>query len=408
MVMTKEMVPEVRFEGFEGQWETLKLEDLFLFSKGKGIPKRELCEKGTECVLYGQLYTTYNEEIKKVKYKTGLNKNELTFGKKYDILIPSSGETALEISKASALLVDNVALGGDINILRPMSDTVKSSFMSYQINSVRKNALAELAEGHTVIHIYNNELKGVNVTITEGNEQEKIGQYFSNLNGVVEFKQVEIDKLKNFKQAMLQKMFPKEEETVPEVRFEGVSGEWEKLRIGDLGLIITGNTPSTTDTSNYDIDGTLWITPTDIKGTVTTQSAKKLSDKGVSKARIVPKGSILVTSIASIGKNTLIKESSGFNQQINAVVPNEAFNSYFLLTLSELWSNEMKRTAPSGTMQIVNRTQFSLINTIVPSYNEQVRIGSFFKELDSKIKLEEQNLQKLNQFKKAMLQKMFV
>lgn len=154
-----------------------------------------------------------------------------------------------------------------------------------------------------------------------------------------------------------------------------------------LGEIQTGNTPSTKNSDNYDNNGILWVTPTDINSLVIKDTAKKLSEKGKEKARIVKAGAILVTSIASIGKNTLASEEMGFNQQINSLSPFSENDSYFLLTQSELWSEKMRRNAASGTMQIVNKSEFSNIEVLVPKNKEQQKIGSFFEQLDDTITL---------------------
>ena len=128
----------------------------------------------------------------------------------------------------------------------------------------------------------------------------------------------------------------------------------------------------------------------------------------MTKARIAKAGSILVTSIASIGKNTLVTMDAGFNQQINSLTPTPKNDSYFLLTQSEKWSEKMKKTAASATMQIVNKTDFSNISTFVPVHKEeQQKIGSFFKQLDDTIALHQRKLDLLKEQKKGYLQKMF-
>jgi type I restriction enzyme S subunit len=152
----------------------------------------------------------------------------------------------------------------------------------------------------------------------------------------------------------------------------------------------------------------IWVTPTDIKSLITTETAKKLSVKGQNVARIVLPNTILVTCIASIGKNTMVLTSASFNQQINALVPYEANNPYFLLTQSELWSQKMIGIIAATTMQIVNKTEFELIETMVPNKDEQTAIGNFFRNLDDLITLYQQELVKLQNIKAACLNKMFV
>jgi type I restriction enzyme S subunit len=118
------------------------------------------------------------------------------------------------------------------------------------------------------------------------------------------------------------------------------------------------------------------------------QTDKSLTEAGLKVARTVPTGSILCTCIASIGKNAITQTTCGFNQQINALVPNKnEYDSYFLYTESAIWSAGMKRNAAAATMQIVNKTEFSELSTAMPSLPEQRKIGTFFQQLDHLITL---------------------
>ena len=194
----------------------------------------------------------------------------------------------------------------------------------------------------------------------------------------------------------------------PAIRFKGFTDTWEQRKLGELGTITTGSTPSTAIPDYYSDDGIVWVTPTDICENITFESARKLSDLGQQVGRVVPKNTILVTCIASIGKNTMLGNTGSFNQQINGLTPNEnECDPYFLLTESALWSAKMKSSAAAGTMQIVNRTEFSELKTWLPSLIEQQAISDFFRQLDHLITLHQRKYDKLIQFKEAMLQKMF-
>ena len=194
----------------------------------------------------------------------------------------------------------------------------------------------------------------------------------------------------------------------PAVRFIGFAEDWEQRKLGDLGTITTGSTPSTAIPDYYSDDGIVWVTPTDICENITFESARKLSDLGQQVGRVVPKNTILVTCIASIGKNTMLGNTGSFNQQINGLTPNEnECDPYFLLTESALWSAKMKGSAAAGTMQIVNRTEFSELKTWLPSLIEQQAISDFFRQLDHLITLHQRKYDKLTNVKKSMLEKMF-
>lgn len=196
---------------------------------------------------------------------------------------------------------------------------------------------------------------------------------------------------------------------IPKRRFKEFENAdaWEQRKLKEIGEIQTGNTPPTTDPQNYSEDGMLWVTPTDIEELVITKTAKRISEFGKKKARIASKGSILVTCIASIGKNTLLREDAAFNQQINSITPNGEYDSYFLLTQSFKISEKMANSAAAATMQIVNKSQFSNLDTILPIYTEQVEIGRLFLYLDNLITLHQRKLNKLEEIKSAYLAEIF-
>ena len=194
---------------------------------------------------------------------------------------------------------------------------------------------------------------------------------------------------------------------IPNIRFKDFTDDWEQRKLSELGEIMTGSTPSTTKSEYYSDDGLPWVTPTDIESNIVSDSPRKLSEEGAKVARIVPANTILCTCIASIGKNALLTVKGSFNQQINSLTPNAENDPYFLLTESEIWSNHMKRMAASGTMQIVNKTEFSELLTMVPKYDEQKKIGAYFRDLDNLITLHQKQCKDFKILKKYMLQKMF-
>lgn len=207
---------------------------------------------------------------------------------------------------------------------------------------------------------------------------------------------------------MLQKMFPQNGSNVPEIRFSGFTHPWEQRKLSDLGEIMTGSTPSTSKEEYYSVDGIPWVTPTDINTQIISDTPRKLSEEGAKVGRVVPANTILCTCIASIGKNALLTVEGSFNQQINSLTPYTENNAYFLLTESEIWSDKMKKMAASGTMQIVNKTEFSELITMVPKTDEQKKIGDYFRTLDHLITLHQQKCEELQKIKKFMLQNMFV
>ncbi|WP_290071176.1 restriction endonuclease subunit S [Faecalibaculum rodentium] len=194
---------------------------------------------------------------------------------------------------------------------------------------------------------------------------------------------------------------------VPKIRFPGFTEPWEQRKLGEIGFIQTGNTPSTANEKHYSTSGIPWITPSDIYNQVVSVPSRYLSEEGRTAARTAPSDSILVTCIASIGKNALINEESGFNQQINSLTPLEEFDPYFLFIDSYHWSETMRKIAASQTMPIINKTEFSKLTTKITNLKEQQKIGKFFRKIDSAIALHQRKLDDLKKFKSGLLQKMF-
>ena len=166
-------VPNLRFPEFTGEWKAERLNDIAILTKGAGISKDQLSESGEPCILYGELYTKYKSEIiEDVISKTNIPTDKLIKSKANDVLIPCSGETAVDIATARCVSSDNVLLGGDLNIIRLKHHD--GSFMSYQLNGKRKYDIAKVAQGVSVVHLYGEHLKGIVTYNPQIEEQKKI------------------------------------------------------------------------------------------------------------------------------------------------------------------------------------------------------------------------------------------
>lgn len=201
--------PTLRFKADDGSdfpdWEEKQLGDVATFSKGKGISKADILEDGiTPCVRYGELYTTYNEVIDEVKSKTNLPVDALVLSHANDVIIPSSGETALDIATASCVESAGIALSGDLTIIR---SKMNGAFLSFQLNTVKKFELAALAQGASVIHLYAAHLKRLKVSIPQIEEQTKIVNFLSAIDQKIDLTTSELEKAKEWKQGLLQQMF---------------------------------------------------------------------------------------------------------------------------------------------------------------------------------------------------------
>ena len=302
--------------------------------------------------------------------------NEVEVG---DVFFTTSSETPEEVGMSSILLEKRgkTYLNSFCFGFRP-SEKIDSYYLAYMLRSESTRAkIILLAQGISRYNISKNKVMEIAVSLPSLDEQKMIGQYFSQLDNLITLHQ---------RQSF--------SHSTPDISLSVqlihpfYTSSWEQRKLGELGTITTGNTPSTSIPDYYSDDGIVWVTPTDICENITFESARKLSDLGQQVGRVVPKNTILVTCIASIGKNTMLGNTGSFNQQINGLTPNEnKYDPYFLLTESALWSAKMKGSAAAGTMQIVNRTEFSELKTWLPSLIEQQAIGAFFKQVDNLITL---------------------
>ena len=219
---------------FTEPWETSTLQEIAEFSKGAGISKEQRSETGLPCILYGELYTTYsNEVIENVVSRTDLDPTDLVKSHSNDVIIPSSGETAEDIATARCVADDNVLLGGDLNIIR-LNVPHDGRFMSYQLNGIRKYDIARIAQGVSVVHLYSNELKKLSVSLPQRDEQNKIANFIGLLDRRIAVQSKLIEDLKKVKISLMEKLFCLPKERTPKLRLYKVADDWQRIKLSDV------------------------------------------------------------------------------------------------------------------------------------------------------------------------------
>ena len=173
--------PQLRFKGFTDPWEKRKLGELATFSKGKGYSKGDLVPDGHPIILYGRLYTKYETNIKSVDDTFVVDNADSVKSELGDVIVPGSGETAEDISRASNIEVAGIILGGDLNVVKPSKEMLDSSFLAITIsNGSQQKELTRRAQGKSVVHLHNSDLQTVQVRYPSLKEQRKISQTFRN------------------------------------------------------------------------------------------------------------------------------------------------------------------------------------------------------------------------------------
>lgn len=209
-MMQKLFTQQVRFKDENGkyfpEWEEKELGEVFNAVKGSGISKEQLDTDGkNECILYGELYTTYSEQVFEVKSKTNVTKG--TLSNVGDLLVPcSTTTTAIDLANVTALNKKDVLLGGDITVLRG-KDKVSSVFYAYYLSNHKKRELAKYGQGVTIIHVYYSHFKDMLIDVPSLAEQQKIAYFLTSIDESIESKQQQIAKAEEWKKGLMQKMF---------------------------------------------------------------------------------------------------------------------------------------------------------------------------------------------------------
>ena len=245
--------------------------------------------------------------------------------------------------------------------------------------------------------INKNEISEINIFYSsEKEEQEKIADFFSLLDKKIELQKQKIETLKIYKKGLMQRLFNLD--------------HLEEKHVSDFGNILTGTTPSKLIVKYWKDGNIAWITPTDItESKYIYTSNEKLTIDGLNAGRFIPANSILITCIASIGKNAIIKVNGSCNQQINAIIPNDKFNSDYLYYLFELKKNYLQSIAGTSATSIINKSTFErLVFKVHNNMKMQNKIASILNCLELKFEIEKSKLEKLNFLKESLLQQMFI
>lgn len=334
---------------------------------------------GDVLIKYGSVLDVQKDDIPRIPHRCREDFNGALL-QDGDVIIADTAEdeTTGKACEIGNLQGSAIVSGLHTMVCRPRN-RMALGYLGYYLNSnAYHHQLLPLMQGIKVLSLSRSNIQKTSVSYPIAvKEQQLIAYYFSQLDNLITLHQ---------RQPFLQS--PPDISLIVQLTPPFYTFSWEQRKVGELGTITTGSTPSTSIPDYYSDDGIVWVTPTDICENITFESARKLSDLGQQVGRVVPKNTILVTCIASIGKNTMLGNTGSFNQQINGLTPNEKeCDPYFLLTESALWSAKMKSSAAAGTMQIVNRTEFSELKTWLPNLIEQQAISDFFRQLDNLITL---------------------
>ena len=371
-------VPALRFSEFTEEWKEERLGKVAELSKGVGISKEQLSEDGEPCILYGELYTKYKSEIiHKVISKTNIESSNLKRSKRNDVIIPCSGETAIDIAVARCVPFDNILLGGDLNIIRLHKDD--GAFMAYQLNGKRKIDIAKLAQGVSVVHLYGENIKAIKTYNPCLQEQQKIVKLLSMLDERIEVQNKIIEKLETLIEGIRNNIISK------------IKGDCITLQ--DIADIYQPQTIASTDLTE---DGYLVYGANGIIGKYRSFNHEK--EQICITCRGNTCGTVNFTEPKSwITGNAMVINTDNYAKNVN--------KRYLFHYLSSINFNSI--ISGSGQPQIV-RQPLAKLKLILPVLIIQNRIAECLDAMFAKMKNEQSFLQILQIQKSCLLSQMFI
>ena len=398
--------PKLRFKGFTDAWEQRKLGDVGTTYTGlSGKAKEDFGHGNGKFITYMNVFSNSvasSEMTEPVEIDD--RQNKVISG---DVLFTTSSETPEEVGMSSVWLEksENTYLNSFCFGYRP-SIVFEPYYLAYMFrsSSVRKK-ITFLAQGISRYNISKNKMMNIEIFVPTMSEQQQVGEYFRKLDHLITLHQRKLDRLKNIKKSMLDKMFPKDGEVVPEIRFKGFTDAWEQRKLGEVGSvsmcrrIFKEQTSESGDIPFYKI-GTFG-------GQADAFISEELFAEYRSKYPYPKEGDILISASGSIGRTVEFTGGNEYFQDSNIVwlSHDDRLDNTFL----KYFYSVVKWAGIEGST-IKRLYNDNILHTVISmtSVAEQKKIGAFFKELDHLITLHQRKLDKLKNIKKSMLDNMFV
>ena len=411
--MTKKSdAPAIRFKGFSDAWEQRKLGDIGETYTGlSGKTKADFGHGQARFVTYMNVFSNpiSNPEMTE-PIEIDPKQNEVEVG---DVFFTTSSETPEEVGMSSVLLEKRgkTYLNSFCFGFRP-SEKIDSYYLAYMLRSESaREKIILLAQGISRYNISKNKVMEIAVSLPSLDEQKLIGQYFRQLDNLITLHQRKFEKLTNVKKSMLEKMFPQNGSSYPEIRFKGFTDPWEQRKVSDLAeKTYGGGTPTTSNEAYWNGD-IPWIQSSDVVDgkLLGVEPRKWITQDGLnnSAAQLIPGNSIAIITRVGVGKLAFMPYSYATSQDFLSL---SKLNAEPLFTVYACYKKlQSELNAVQGTsIKGITKDELLAKNIMVPRYAEQQQIGAFFKQLDHLITLHQRELEKLQNIKKSMLEKMFV
>ena len=394
--MTKEKAkePQLRFKGFTNAWEQRKLENIFdihtdFVSNGSFQALKENVAYYTE-ENYAYMIRLQDASNNWKGPWLYTNKHGYDFLKKSslkpnDILMSDRGTIGKFFQVPE--LDRPMTLASNAVLLRSIKNDNTFLFNLMSTKNIQTQIVLRTTPGAQPM-ISKTEFKKITAQIPDKKEQEKIGQYFESLDHLITLHQRKCDLLSKAKKTLLQKMFPKNGETTPEIRFKGFTGAWEQRKLGELVDVRSGRDYKHLSEGDIPVYGTGGYMLSVDEALSYNEDAVGIGRKG------------------TIDKPYVLKAPFWTVDTLFYAVPRDKYDLNFVFDIFQ--NIDWKKKDESTGVPSLSKTLINRIEILTPKYNEQEMIGKYFANLDRLITLHQHELEKLKNIKKSCLKMMFV
>lgn len=404
MIKQKQLVPKRRFEGFKDEWKTKIFDELGSFGKTYAFSRANEGYGVYSHVHYGDIHVKYNGVINQNTVVPSLKvKGDFETLKKNDIVIADASEDYIDLGKTVVIEEpSNRKLIAGLHTFKftPSEYLNAKFYLYYSQSDLFKKFSYKKGTGISVFGISKVNMSKMKLNIPLKNEQQKIGEFFKHLDGMIALEQRKIDKTLSLKSAYLAEMFPAEGERVPKRRFAGFTDEWEEQKLEGVVQITMGQSPNSNSYTDNPRDYILVQGNADMKNNRvfprvwTTQVTKKAN-----------KGDLILSVRAPVGDVGKTDYDVVLGRGVASIKGNEfIFQLLIKMKNDNYWSN----LSTGSTFDSINSNDIKEALVLIPESEEQIKIGEFFNKIDNSIVNYTQKLEKLKATKQAYLHEMFV
>ncbi|MFB5208940.1 restriction endonuclease subunit S [Enterococcus casseliflavus] len=398
--MSNDTRPEIRFTGFTDDWEQRKLGEIAQITMGQSPNSENYTENPEDYILVQGNADMKNNRVVPRVWTTQITKQ----AEKGDLILSVRAPVG-DIGKTDY----DVVLGRGVAAIKG------NDFIFQQLGKMKESGYwNRFSTGSTFESINSNDIREALITIPTGEEQQKIGTFFKQLDDTIALQQRKLDLLKETKKGFLPKMFPKNGAKVPEIRFPGFTGDWEQRKLGEVSPLRGG---FAFKSNKFVKEGIPIVRISNIlsNGSVGGEFVYYTAQEKDENYLLPDKSALLAMSGATTGKVSILNNPNNNkvyqNQRVGYFTKTKNVDYSFISTLvrSKIFLDQLNSVLVAGAQPNISSKDINVFELTIPkNIEEQKKIGNFFKQLDDTITLHQRKLDLLKEMKKGFLQKMFV